>query len=249
MKLHPDWIVPDWPAPSGVRAFVTTRAGGVSEGGYASLNLGAKCGDDAARVAANRSAVRALLPSEPAWLAQVHGNAVADLDAPAGDRLPEADAAATSAPGRVAVVLTADCLPVFLCRDDGSRVAVAHAGWRGLAAGVLENAVAAVGGPPHRVLAWLGPAIGPDAFEVGPEVREALAGGQREAGIAFVPRGGGKYLADLYALARLRLASAGVAAVSGGGFCTWTERERFFSYRREKQGGRQGAFIWIAAGH
>lgn len=249
MKLHPDWIVPDWPAPPGVRAFVTTRAGGVSQGEYASLNLGAKSGDDAARVAANRCTVRALLPSEPAWLAQVHGNAVADLDAPAGDRPPEADAAATSAPGRVAVVLTADCLPVFLCRDDGSRVAVAHAGWRGLAAGVLENAVAAVGGPPHRVLAWLGPAIGPAAFEVGPEVREAFAGVQREAGIAFVPRGGGKYLADLYALARLRLASAGVAAVSGGGFCTWTERERFFSYRREKLSGRMGAFIWIAGGH
>jgi YfiH family protein len=249
VTLPADWIVPDWPAPACVRAFVTTRAGGVSEGEHASLNLGTKSGDDAARVASNRGTVRALLPSEPAWLAQVHGNSVADLDAPAGDRLPEADAAATSVPGRVAVVLTADCLPVFLCRDDGSRVAVAHAGWRGLAAGVLENAVAAVGGPPGRVLAWLGPAIGPAAFEVGAEVREAFAGVHREAASAFVPRGGGKYLADLYALARLRLAAAGVAAVSGGGFCTWTERERFFSYRREKLSGRMGAFIWIAGGH
>ena len=249
MTLHPDWLVPDWPAPPRVRAFVTTRAGGVSEGEYATLNLGARSGDEPARVAANRGAVRAHLPSEPAWLAQVHGNAVADLDALADDAQPQADAAATSVPGRVAVVLTADCLPVFLCRDDGSRVAVAHAGWRGLAAGVLENAVAAVGGPPGRVLAWLGPAIGPRAFEVGPEVREAFAGVHREAGSAFVPRGGGKYLADLYALARLRLAKAGVAAVSGGGFCTWTERGRFFSYRREKLSGRMGAFIWIDGGH
>lgn len=249
MTLHPEWLVPDWPAPPRVRAFVTTRAGGVSEGEYATLNLGARSGDEPARVAVNRDAVRAHLPSEPAWLAQVHGNAVADLDSLVDDAQPQADAAATSVPGRVAVVLTADCLPVFLCRDDGSRVAVAHAGWRGLAAGVLENAVAAVGGPPGRVLAWLGPAIGPRAFEVGPEVREAFTSIHREADGAFAPRGGGKYLADLYALARLRLASAGVAAVSGGGFCTWAERERFFSYRRAKQSGRLGAFIWIAGGH
>jgi len=246
VRLPADWIVPDWPAPARVRAFVTTRAGGVSEGEFGSLNLGTKSGDDPARVAANRGVVRAHLPSEPRFLVQVHGTAVADLDV-AGEGA-VADAAATSVPQRVAVVLTADCLPVFLCREDGSRVAVAHAGWRGLAAGVLERAVASLGGEATRVLAWLGPAIGPAAFEVGPEVREAFVGIHAEANEAFAPRGEGKFLADLYALARLRLAKAGVAGVTGGGFCTFSERERFFSYRRVRQSGRLGAFIWIDRG-
>ena len=248
MRRPAGWIVPDWPAPARVRAFVTTREGGVSEGEYGSLNLGAKCGDDPARVAANRRAVRAHLPAEPRWLAQVHGTAVADLDAGDPGVAAVADAAVTSVALRVAVVLTADCLPVFLCREDGSRVAVAHAGWRGLAAGVLENAVAALGGEASRVLAWLGPAIGPAAFEVGPEVREAFVAGHPEAQGAFVPRGEARYLADLYALARLRLARAGVESVSGGGFCTYTEYQRFFSYRRVKESGRLGAFIWIDEG-
>ncbi len=248
MRLPADWIVPDWPAPARVRAFVTTRAGGVSRGEHASLNLGERCGDDPGHVAANRAAVRRHLPAEPRWLAQVHGRAVADLDAAGEAGPPVADAAVTSVPGRVAVVLTADCLPVFLCREDGSRVAVAHAGWRGLAAGVLENAAAAAGAPASRVIAWLGPAIGPAAFEVGPEVREAFVAVHREAGAAFVPRAGGKYLADLYALARQRLAGAGVAEVHGGGYCTYTEADRFFSYRRAKASGRLGAFIWIDAG-
>lgn len=248
MRLPAGWIVPDWPAPARVRAFVTTREGGVSEGEYGSLNLGANGGDDPARVAANRLAVRAHLPATPRWLSQVHGTAVADLDALGESEVAVADAAATCVPGTVAAVLTADCLPVFLCRDDGSRVAVAHAGWRGLAAGVLENAVAALGGDPARALAWLGPAIGPAAFEVGPEVREAFVSVQAEAGAAFAARGQGKHLADLYALARLRLARAGVRGVTGGGFCTYTERSRFFSYRRAKASGRLGAFIWIDDG-
>lgn len=248
MTLPGEWIVPDWPAPERVRAFVTTRAGGVSEGEYASLNLGASSGDDPARVEANRGAVRAYLPSTPRWLAQVHGTTVADLDSCEEDARVVADAAVTSAGGRVAVVLTADCLPVFLCREDGSRVAVAHAGWRGLAAGVLENAVASLGEEGSRVLAWLGPAIGPGAFEVGAEVREAFVRVHGEADRAFAARGGSKFMADLYALARLRLASAGVARVSGGGFCTYAERGRFFSYRREKRSGRLGAFIWIDGG-
>jgi YfiH family protein len=245
VRLPADWIVPDWPAPPRVRAFVTTRSGGLSEGEHGSLNLGTKCGDDPARVAANRDVVRRYLPAEPRWLAQVHGSAVADLDARQGGEPAVADAAVTSVAGRVAVVLTADCLPVFLCREDGSRVAVAHAGWRGLAAGVLENAAAAVGG---RMFAWLGPAIGPAAFEVGAEVREAFVRVHREAAAAFVARGEGKYLADLYALARLRLAGAGVRDVRGGGYCTFTEAGRFFSYRRAKASGRLGAFIWIDAG-
>ena len=255
------WIVPDWPAPARVRAFVTTREGGVSEGEHGTLNLGMKCGDDPQRVAANRRTVEAHLPATPAWLVQVHGTAVADLDEgdatlrPAlpgnGERrvaspsLP-ADAAATSRPGTVAVVLTADCLPVFLCRDDGSRVAVAHAGWRGLAAGVLENAVASLGGGPAQAIAWLGPAIGPAAFEVGPEVREAFVRVDGAAAGAFAAHRGDRFLADLYALARQRLARAGVARVFGGSFCTYAESERFFSYRRAKQSGRMGAFIWIA---
>jgi hypothetical protein len=189
------------------------------------------------------------LPATPAWLVQVHGTAVADLDEGDATLSPSsplvADAAATSRPGRVAVVLTADCLPVFLCRDDGSRVAVAHAGWRGLAAGVLENAVLALGEDASRVLAWLGPAIGPAAFEVGPEVREAFLASDDAAGPAFTAHRGDRFLADLYALARQRLARAGVASISGGGFCTYTERERFFSYRRVRESGRLGAFIWI----
>ncbi len=239
-----------------MRAFVTTREGGVSEGEHGTLNLGMRCGDDPGRVAANRRAVQAHLPAVPAWLVQVHGTAVADLDdgdathSPSGEgRVPSiADAAVTSRPGRVAVVLTADCLPVFLCREDGSRVAVAHAGWRGLAAGVLENAVAALGEDASRVLAWLGPAIGPDAFEVGPEVREAFVAVDGAAAGAFRAHRDDRYLADLYALARGRLARAGVASVSGGGFCTYTESERFFSYRRVRESGRLGAFIWIDGG-
>jgi polyphenol oxidase len=245
VRLPRDWIVPDWPAPAGVRAFVTTRDGGVSEGEHGSLNLGASSGDDPARVAANRLAVCAHLPSPPCWLSQVHGAATADLDAIEPGATPVADAAATSVAGRVAVVLTADCLPVFLARDDGARVAVAHAGWRGLAAGVLESAVAAVGGDASRTLAWLGPAIGPAAFEVGPEVREAFVSVDADSATAFVPHRDDRFLADLYALARLRLARAGVRAVHGGGYCTFTERDRFFSYRRAKASGRMGAFIWI----
>jgi hypothetical protein len=245
MTLPPGWIVPDWPAPVTVRAFVTTRAGGVSVGEYGSLNLGAGSGDDPGRVAANRLVVRAQLPAAPRWLAQVHGTVVADLDAMDEAEVAAADAAATSVAGRVAVVLTADCLPVFLCREDGSRVAVAHAGWRGLAAGVLENAVAALGADASRVLAWLGPAIGPQAFEVGPEVREAFVSVQPEAASAFAGHREGKYRADLYALARQRLARAGVQRAWGGGFCTYTERDRFYSYRRVRESGRLGAFIWI----
>jgi len=248
MNLPAGWIVPDWPAPARVRAFVTTREGGMSAGEYASLNLGTKSGDDPARVAANRQAVQAHLPSLPCWLTQVHGTAVANLDRAGEGESVVADAAVTSVARRVAVVLTADCLPVFLCREDGSRIGVAHAGWRGLAAGVLENVVSSLGSDPSRVLAWLGPAIGPRAYEVGSEVREAFASSHGEAASAFASRGEEKHMADLYALARLRLAKAGVESVSGGSFCTYTEQERFFSYRRERKSGRMGAFIWIDEG-
>ena len=245
MNLPEEWIVPGWPAPARVRAFVTTRAGGVSAGEHASMNLGLSCGDAPENVARNRAIVRALLPAEPAWLAQVHGTDVADLDAlPAAER-PRADAAVTSTPGRVAAVLTADCLPLFLCDRGGRRVAVAHAGWRGLAAGVVENAVRALRVPADEVLAWMGPAIGPEAFEVGPEVREAFMRADPDAHAAFRAHVPGKHLADLYVLARQRFALAGVTNVYGGAFCTWSDSERFFSYRRAQKSGRMGAFIWI----
>jgi purine-nucleoside/S-methyl-5'-thioadenosine phosphorylase / adenosine deaminase len=261
MSVPREWITPDWPAPPGVRAFVTTRAGGVSEGDYASMNLGLHGGDDPDHVARNRAIVREHLPGDPVFLAQVHGSTVADPAKPGTSRFsagendpakpgtsrfsPKADAAVTAAPGAVCVVLTADCMPVFLCKRDGTKVGVAHAGWRGLAGGVLENSLAAIGAPADEVIAWMGPAIGPDAFEVGPEVREAFLARDDGADVAFRAHKPGKYMADLYTLARRRLQRAGVKAIHGGGFCTYHEVERFFSYRRTPRSGRMGAFIWI----
>jgi YfiH family protein len=239
---HSDWIVPDWDAPAKVRAFVTTRSGGVSQGEFSSMNLGGGGGDDNGHVARNRLIVRERLPAMPRWLRQVHGTQVADLD---DDAIAQADAAIAGSPRRVAAVLTADCMPLFLCDTATCRVAVAHAGWRGMAAGVIESTLAALGVEPSRTIAWMGPAIGPDAFEVGPEVREAFLAADPGAGEAIRSHGAGKYLADLYGLARRRLERAGVRAIAGGGFCTYRDAERFFSYRREKRSGRMGAFIWI----
>jgi YfiH family protein len=239
------WIVPDWPAPPRVRAFVTTRHGGVSRGEYASMNLGATSGDEPRDVARNRAIVRGHLPTEPRWMAQVHGVEVADLDRIAPDAAPRADAAVTGSRGNVGVVLAADCMPLFLCDAEGKRVAVAHAGWRGMAGGVIENAVGAMAVDPVQVIAWMGPAIGPQAFEVGAEVRAAFLACDGGADEAFKPHTPGKYLADLYALARRRLARAGVSSVHGGGFCTLSDTERFFSYRRVQASGRMGAFIWM----
>lgn len=245
MSLPGEWLVPEWPVDARVQAFVTTRAGGVSDGEYASMNLGASSGDSAERVDANRARVRAHLAGEPLYLAQVHGAGVLDLDAPRGAERPRADAAVTATPGQPAVVLVADCMPVFLAERTGARVGVAHAGWRGLAAGVLEATVAALRAPPADVVAWMGPAIGPDAFQVGPEVKEAFERADREAAAAFTPHVPGKFLADLYLLARQRLERAGVREVHGGGFCTFHEPSRFFSYRRVQKSGRMGAFIWV----
>lgn len=245
LRGHGEWIVPDWDAPPRVRAFVTTRQGGVSTGAYASMNLGSRGGDDPAHVARNRLIVRELLPSTPRWMAQVHGIAVVDLDRIGGDEAPTADAAVVGAPGRVGAVLIADCMPLFLCERAGRRAALAHAGWRGMAGGVIENAVRALGSSPADVVAWMGPTIGPTAFEVGPEVRDAFLASDPDAGGAFKAHVPGKYMADLYALAGRRLERCGVGAISGGGFCTYREPERFFSYRREKASGRMGAFIWM----
>ena len=239
------WIVPDWPVPAGVRAFVTTRAGGVSEGEYASLNLGARSGDAGQNVEKNRRIVREHLPQAPRWLAQVHGTEVAMADDLADEANALADAAVARKRGRVCAVLTADCMPLFLADEWGTHVAVAHAGWRGMSAGVIENTVAAMGSPPAGLVAWMGPAIGPDAFEVGPEVREAFIAVDPASDAAFRSHRPGKFMADLYALARLRLARAGVREVHGGGFCTFQDAGRFFSYRREKKSGRMGAFIWM----
>jgi hypothetical protein len=242
--LHPDWLVPDWDAPAGVRALVTTRAGGVSLAPHDSFNLGTRCGDDPDAVARNRALLRAGLPAEPAWLKQVHGATVvnaADIDGEV-----DADASYARSPGTVCGVLVADCMPVLLAARDGSAVAVAHAGWRGMSLGVIEATIATMGVAPQQLVAWLGPAIGPERFEVGPDVLEAFVRGDAGAGAAFVPYPGrdGKYLCDLYALARRRLQALGVMQVSGGGYCTVSE-SRFYSYRRDKVTGRMGAFVWI----
>ena len=238
-----DWIQPDWPAPANVRALVTTRAGGVSAGPYASLNLATHVGDDPAAVAENRRRLRTRLPAEPRWLTQVHGTRVVDAAGAAPGV--EADAAFARARRTVCAVQTADCLPLLLCDANGSVVAVAHAGWRGLAGGVIEATVRAMDVPPGQILAWLGPAIGPQAFEVGPEVREVYLAHAPEAAAAFVARENGKWLADLYRLAGQRLNAAGVACVFGGGFCTYREAAHFYSFRRDKATGRMAALIWM----
>lgn len=237
-------LSPDWPAPANVRAVQTLRGGGCSPAPWDSLNLGDHVGDAPANVAANRAALRALLPAEPCWLTQVHGRVVVDAAAAAAGA--EADAAFSRQPGKVCVVMTADCLPVLLCDRAGTVVAAAHAGWRGLADGVLEATIAAMGAAPGELMAWLGPAIGPDNFEVGDEVRAAFVAQDPAAAAAFAPGRPGKWLADLYRLARRRLQAAGVAAVHGGGHCTVAERERFFSYRRDGATGRMATLIWLA---
>lgn len=241
--MKPSMILPDWPAPSNVRALVTTRVGGVSRPPYDSLNLGDHVGDESSAVLENRSRLRAGLPGDPAWLQQVHGTRVVDLDAD-GTSL-QGDAALTRRCRTVCAVMTADCLPVLFCDDTGSIVAAAHAGWRGLAAGVLESTVTAMAVRPESILAWLGPAIGPDAFEVGDEVRDAFLARDRGAAEAFVNNHQpGKWLADIYMLARRRLVRAGVARIYGGGACTWHDRERFFSYRRDGVTGRFASLVW-----
>lgn len=238
------WIRPDWPAPARVRALSTTRSGGVSVSPYGSLNLGVHVGDVPASVAANRAALRDVLPGEPCWLNQVHGTRVVDAAHP--DGVPDADAVVSRSAGAVCVVMTADCLPVLLCDRAGSVVGAAHAGWRGLQGGVIEATVAAMQVSPSEVIAWLGPAIGPTAFEVGDEVRAAFVGDAAVAAAAFQPSATpGKWLADIYLLARQRLQVLGVNSISGGDLCTVTDRERFFSYRRDGVTGRMASLIWL----
>lgn len=236
------FLIPDWPAPAGVRACVTTRAGGVSVAPFDSFNLGDHVGDDPVAVAHNRHRLTHIFDVQPAWLSQVHGVVVAPATP---GQIAEADASWTATPGIACTVMTADCLPALFCDRAGTRVAAAHAGWRGLAAGVLEAAAQSLDVKPQDILVWLGPAIGPKAFEVGGEVREAFVKDLPDAAAAFVPSiNEGRYMADIYELARLRLARCGITAVYGGGFCTVTD-PRFFSYRRSSRTGRFASLVWI----
>ncbi|MGF6151232.1 peptidoglycan editing factor PgeF [Pseudomonas fluorescens] len=237
-----DWLIPDWPAPARVKACVTTRAGGVSLAPFDSLNLGDHVDDNPEAVAENRRRLTDHFSIQPAWLQQVHGVTVAYADPTA---VATADASWTATPGIACTAMTADCLPALFCDRAGTRVAAAHAGWRGLAAGVLEATVESLAVDPAEVLVWLGPAIGPKAFEVGPEVRETFVRQLPETDQAFVPsHNAGKFMADIYTLARLRLAACGVTAVYGGGFCTVTD-PRFFSYRRSPRTGRFASLVWL----
>ena len=235
-------ILPDWPAPPRVKGLMTTRTGGVSQASWANFNLGDHVGDDPAHVAANRARLRQQLPAEPGWLKQVHSARVVELGRESNR---EADASLTRQSGIVCAVLTADCLPLLFCDRSGSVVAAAHAGWRGLAGGVLEATVAAMQVSPGEILAWMGAAIGPQAFEVGDDVREAFVVSHAEAAAAFTPHGPGKWLADIYRLARIRLDHVGVDAVYGGGRCSFNEAESFYSYRRDGITGRMASLIWL----
>lgn len=240
------WINARWPAPAHVRAGTTTRHGGCSAAPYDSFNLAAHVGDDARHVAINRKRLRQMLelPGEPAWLKQVHGNRVVQAD---GSRATEADASWTRTPGTVCVVLTADCLPLLLCDRNGSCVAAVHVGWRGLTAGVIQATVERLPAAPADLLAWLGPCIGPSAFEVGNDVYRACSELLPDVGKAFQPGRPGHWWADLPALATLVLRQTGVTACHVSGLCTHADGQRFYSHRRDGRTGRMASLIWIAA--
>ena len=241
-----EFLRPRWPAPPTVHAAISTRAGGVSATPWDNLNLATHVGDEPARVAENRRRLREALclPAEPCWLEQVHGcGVVAAIEGPA--ECP-ADASVADAPGHVCAVLTADCLPVLFCDRAGRWVAAAHAGWRGLAAGILERTVARAPVPPVELIAWLGPALGPRAFEVGDEVRAGFVADDAGAARCFTPSPAGRWLADLYALARRRLSAAGIGWIGGGGECTYSDPRRYYSYRRDGVTGRMASLVWLA---
>jgi YfiH family protein len=239
------WIAADWPAPAHVRAVSSVRNGGVSEGLYASLNLGSHVGDDPAAVTENRQRLKTALQlqAEPAWLNQVHGTHV--IAAGPYQQAPTADASFTHEPLQPCVIMTADCLPVLFCDREGTCVAAAHAGWRGLVNGVLASTIAAMNLEPGRLLAWLGPAIEQDAFEVGAEVREQFLARDASTAVAFQPNARGRWQADLYGLARIELQRLGVQSVYGGGFSCFADQQRFFSYRRNQRTGRMGTIVWL----
>lgn len=236
------WLVPDWPAPGNIHTATTLRTGGVSQGEFASLNPAMHVGDNPDKVSQNRRILKSLLdlPSEPVWLTQTHSNHA--IKASVKDVPPQADASYTDQPGVVCVVMTADCLPLLVCSEDGKEIAAIHAGWRGLLDGIIDNTISAL--QSHDLLVWLGPAIGPECFEVGDEVRNAFVEKSVEYTPAFNQQGQGKWLADIYQLARINLATLGISKVYGGGFCTITDYEKFYSYRRDKVTGRMATLIW-----
>ena len=244
MSLLEHCIIPDWPAPANVKALQTRRRGGISSAPYDSFNLGDHVGDAPLAVERNRILLNTLLPSEPVWLKQVHGTNVVNADM--ADCLPQADACIARHRAAVCVVMTADCLPILFCDTRGSVVGAAHAGWKGLAAGVVEATVREMDAAPQDLMAWLGPAISQQAFEVGEEVRALFVDANRQAAAAFIPGQHGKWLADIYMLARLRLNALGIMQIYGGNSCTYRESEKFFSYRREGVTGRMGTFIWLS---
>jgi YfiH family protein len=251
---RPGLLRPDWPAPAGVRAAFSLRTGGLSQGAWSGLNLGAHVGDAPDAVAGNRRLLREALdlPGEPLWLEQVHGAEVLQVGEPGPAAAPPRfDAVVTRLEGRVLAIMVADCLPVLLASRDGEVIGAAHAGWRGLAAGVLENTVAAMAVPPKEIVAWIGPAIGPDRFEVGDEVRDALLASAPSATAlaeaCFTRNPAGRWQCDLAGLARLRLTGLGVAAVAGGEWCTAADPARFFSHRRDGCSGRMAALLWREA--
>jgi polyphenol oxidase len=246
MEIFPSsWILPDWPAPANIKAVITTRAGGRSLGPYAEFNLAYHVGDDAAHVQANRQFLRNLLPSEPKWLNQIHGNAVVradDVDTPVA-----ADAAFTPSSNVVCVVMTADCLPILLCDRRGVCVAAIHAGWRSLKGGVIENTVMQLPALPSEILAYLGPGIGPNVYLVDDDVRDAFLTVDESTRSAFTSHPCGKWTADLYALARQKLLRVGINNITGGHLCTFSD-QRFFSHRRDRITGRQATMIWRCDG-
>ena len=251
----PQWLTPDWPAPVQVHSLSTLRTGGVSTGDFQSLNLAMHVDDDPEAVIENRRRLIAAahLPGEPLWLNQVHGIDVIAADAPQFDDTsnsaspPRADASSARSANRVCAIMTADCLPVLFCDESGTRVAAAHAGWRGLAGGILANTVAALHTKPGKLLAWMGPAIEPAAFEVGHEVREQFLAKDVRSDSAFIPNARGRWQADLYELARQELQRLGVERIYGGGFECFADSARFFSYRRSARTGRMATLIWIGS--
>ncbi|MBL8498703.1 peptidoglycan editing factor PgeF [Nitrosomonas sp. JL21] len=248
--MNHEWIIPDWPAPGNVKSLFTTRIGGVSGSinkTYASFNVAMHVNDDCQDVERNRALLRRYLPAAPQWLKQVHGTHPVAVDAPHAT-IPEGDAAFSGRSGSVCVIMVADCLPVFLCDTSGTAVGVAHAGWRGLAGGVIERLIAAMEKKPDELMAWLGPAIGPKYFEVGVDVHNAFVGQDAQAEQAFIAIGNSgqqKWLADIFLLARQRLVKQGVTRIYGGDVCTFSDSERFFSYRRDGETGRMAALIWL----
>jgi YfiH family protein len=238
-----NFIIPNWPAPANVHALQTNRDEGCSLSPYDSFNLGSHVGDNPMHVAQNRQMLSAFLPSEPVWLNQVHGINV--VDAANTDCLPDADASFTTRNNVVCVTMTADCLPILICDNAGTLVASIHAGWRSLCDGVIEATIAKLPAKPADLMAWLGPAIGPNAFEVGVEVREQFIAKDAKAELAF-KKHGDKYLADIYQIATQRLNSLGVTQIYGGGRCTFTEKENFFSFRRDGATGRMATIVWLS---